>query len=211
MKYDVIVFDFDGTIVDSLKVKEEAFGKIYEPFGEHIVSEVKKYHRENVGISRHVKFKHWHTHLLNLPFDATVARRLSEYFSQLVVNKVVDSEYIPGAYEFLEKYYGQIKFYIASGTPQRELKKIVSTKGLIHFFNGVYGSPATKTEIIQNILRIERVAPGQVLMVGDATSDLKGARDNGTDFLGVDRDGRGEAFDGACHVHNLLDLAKFIN
>ena len=34
-----IIFDFDGTIVDSVDIKMNAFAHIYEPFGDKIVTE----------------------------------------------------------------------------------------------------------------------------------------------------------------------------
>ena len=55
-----VIFDFDGTIVDSVNIKTNAFAKIYEPFGKNIVKKVIKHHNENGGLSRFEKFKHYH-------------------------------------------------------------------------------------------------------------------------------------------------------
>ena len=64
MKYDAVVFDFDGTLVQSNEIKKWAFGKLYEKYGEDSVRQVTDYHAENAGISRFIKFRHCHEHLM---------------------------------------------------------------------------------------------------------------------------------------------------
>ena len=36
IKIEAVIFDFDGTICDSLKIKEEIFGELYLSYGEKI-------------------------------------------------------------------------------------------------------------------------------------------------------------------------------
>jgi beta-phosphoglucomutase-like phosphatase (HAD superfamily) len=43
-KYDAIVFDFDGVLVESVDVKTQAFGALYAEYGDRIVEQVKAYH-----------------------------------------------------------------------------------------------------------------------------------------------------------------------
>ena len=59
-----IIFDFDGVILDSNHVKEEAFAEIYNEYGNAIRNKVVKYHRNNLGISRYNKFKFIHENYL---------------------------------------------------------------------------------------------------------------------------------------------------
>ena len=35
-KVEAVIFDFDGTICDSLKIKEEIFGELYLSYGEKL-------------------------------------------------------------------------------------------------------------------------------------------------------------------------------
>ena len=53
-RYDVIVFDFDGTLIQSDEIKTWAFGKMFEEYGEEIVRQVMDYHQEHEGVSRFV-------------------------------------------------------------------------------------------------------------------------------------------------------------
>ena len=55
-----IIFDYDGTIADSINIKTEAFAELYQPYGETIVNKVVEYHLKNGGTSRFDKIKFFH-------------------------------------------------------------------------------------------------------------------------------------------------------
>ena len=42
--YKVIIFDFDGTILDTTKIKAEGFFKLYLGYGQKQALKVKEYH-----------------------------------------------------------------------------------------------------------------------------------------------------------------------
>ena len=186
MKYDAIVFDFDGTLVQSNEIKKWAFGKLYEKYGEDFVRLVTDYHVEHAGISRFVKFRHFHEHLLGLAYNDELGKNLSHNYSQLVFDAIVEAPYVEGAVKFLEKYYQQIPLFVASATPEEELRKIIFRRGMSRYFSNIYGSPATKNEILRLILSNHSWPPERVLMVGDSLADLEGAQSIKTDFMGVD-------------------------
>ena len=52
-----IIFDYDGTISDSVNIKTEAFAKLYSAYGNQIVKKVVYYHLSNGGISRFDKIR----------------------------------------------------------------------------------------------------------------------------------------------------------
>ena len=185
-RYDAIVFDFDGTLVQSNKVKTWAFGKLYEKYGESIVPQVTAYQEEHGGISRFVKFRHIHEHLLGLPYTDQVEKELSNKYSELVFDAVVQASYVEGALEFPEKHHQHLPLFVASGTPEVELREIITSRGMNRLFRDIYGSPKTKTEILRLILSNHNWAPERVLMVGDSLVDLEGAQNAKTDFIGVE-------------------------
>ena len=51
----VIIFDFDGVILDSLQIKTDAYADFYRPFGNNIVNKVINHHTLNGGMSRYDK------------------------------------------------------------------------------------------------------------------------------------------------------------
>ena len=208
-RYDAIVFDFDGTLVDSNEIKTEAFGMLYESEGEAVVQQVKAYHRAHEGLSRFVKFRHWEEDLLGRPYTQLDEKRLSAEYSKLVLEVVVQAPFIPGAKEFLEQYHEPFRLYVASGTPQTELRTVVSERGMDRYFQGVYGSPSTKAEILNQVVP-HTGSPARVLMVGDALADLEGAQLAETAFVGIITPDRKNIFPSEVHclpdLHGLSDL-----
>ena len=184
-RYDAIVFDFDGTLVNSNEIKTWAFGELYKEHGENIVRQIISYNKEHEGVSRFVKFRYWQEDLLGQPYTKEIGKNLSRTYSQLVFDTVVQAPYVEGALEFLKKHYQHIPLFVASGTPEPELREIVLKRNMNRFFRGVYGSPASKSEILQKIIRSNKLVPESVLMIGDALSDLDGAQPEGTGFVGI--------------------------
>jgi len=76
------------------------------------------------------------------------------------------------------------RLYIVSGTPEDELQRIVARRGMTAYFDGVYGSPRLKEEIVETVLAYHGVAPGDTLFVGDAMTDYRAARNTGVPFVG---------------------------
>ena len=183
-KYDAIIFDFDGVLVESVDVKTQAFGALYAEYGDRIVEQVKAYHLLHGGVSRFDKFRYYHEVLLGKTLTQEEELRLGNLFSQYVEDAVVDAVYVSGAYDFLENTYQSIPLFVASGTPDQELKRIVSRRNMSHYFVSVHGSPDQKGDIIQRILSKYDFAPDRVLMVGDAIADYEGALAAGVKFIG---------------------------
>ena len=182
-RYDAIVFDFDGTLVQSNKIKTWAFGELYKEHGEKIVQKIIDYNKEHEGISRFVKFRYCHENFLGKPYTEEIGEKLSYTYTKLVFDGVVQAPYVEGALEFLKKHYQHIPLFVASGTPETELREIIKHRSIALFFQGVYGSPSTKKEILQGILAKHKLYPEQVLMVGDSLTDWEGAQGVGAEFI----------------------------
>ena len=52
---EIIFWDFDGVIKDSLKVKSRAFEKLFLSYGSQTALKVRLHHEKNEGISRFEK------------------------------------------------------------------------------------------------------------------------------------------------------------
>ena len=183
--WQAIIFDFDGVVVESGKIKTQAFAELYRPYGEDIVAAVVQFHTQNGGMSRYRKFHHFQEHFLSKPpLTEAEEKQLDIRFSELVVEAVIAAEAVPGAVELIRQQAGKIPLFVASGTPDIELKVIVERRGLTPYFTEVHGAPALKKTIIAEILSKHALKPESVLMIGDAMADLEGAQANNTAFLG---------------------------
>lgn len=183
--WQAIIFDFDGVVVESGKIKTQAFAELYRSYGEDIVEKVVQFHIQNGGMSRYRKFRHFQQHYLNKPpLTEEEEQQLDIRFSGLVVEAVIAAEAVPGAIELIRQQAQRIPLFVASGTPETELKAIVERRGLTPYFTAVRGAPALKKTLIAEILSRHALKPESVLMIGDAMADLEGAQANNTAFLG---------------------------
>lgn len=186
MDWESVFFDFDGVILDSVDVKTKAFAKMFRSYGPSIEKSVVEYHLNNGGVSRFDKFRYYYEVLLNKPITEEIIKDLSMKFSELVMEGVMASPFIPGAKESLVflKEKG-VPSYVVSATPDEEINLIVEKKGLKEYFEEIHGSPRKKGEICREIINRKRYNPQNCLFVGDAMSDYDAALKNGICFRGI--------------------------
>lgn len=185
-KYQYFFFDFDGVLVDSLPIKTEAFGELFENDGPEIVRKVREYHLANGGVSRYEKFRYYYEVLLNKPITPEIMRVLDETFSSKVKEKVISVKMIRGAKEFLAELQKRRKnLFVVSGTPEEEVRDIVDRRGLKSFFKEVVGSPKTKEENLEKLMQKYGVQGSSSIFFGDAMSDYKAAVRHHIDFVAV--------------------------
>ena len=179
---EAIIFDFDGVLVESVDVKTQAFARLYQSYGKDIVASVIKYHLMHGGVSRVDKIKYYQQ-LVGATVDEAEEFRLVEQFSKLVEESVVCAHAVPGSLAFLQSLRGRVDLYVASGTPEDELRRIVAKRELEQYFLGVYGSPRKKEAIIGRLLDENNYSRAKVVMIGDAMTDLLAARHCDINFL----------------------------
>lgn len=209
LKYKAIIFDFDGVILDSVDIKTKAFSEIYSPFGSDVEQRVIKHHQHHGGISRYIKIAHYHQKFLGIELSSEMLDQLVRKFSELVFEQVLQCSFITGAKEFLDEYYQILPMFIATGTPQKEIEEIVNVRGMTKYFQGVFGSPTVKEDIIREILFSHQLNNTEVLFVGDAMTDFLAAGETELDFIGVSNSDT-KFPDGTILVEEVTELAEFL-
>ena len=186
-----LVFDFDGVLADSVSIKTWAFAELYQEYGDEVTDKVVEYHLNNGGMSRFNKFKYYHSILLDKPITQAIMDQLNIKFSNLVTAAVIGSQEIPGVTKFLE-YYCSVDRVICinSATPIGEIREIVTKRGMDHFFNGVYGSPKSKVDNLNDIFSIYNTTPEDTVFFGDSLADFEAAEIVRCNFVGI-----GESFE----------------
>jgi len=179
----LIILDFDGVIVESADIKTKAFRKLFNDYPEH-VDAIVEYHKKNAGVSRYEKFEHIYKNILRQPLDKEKMAELGRRFSALVVDEIKACPLVPGALEFLKKYSKIVKLFIASSTPEEELRSLVKARDLQGYFRGIYGAPSKKSGIAFRVMKEEGAKGKEVLFVGDSAADLAEATKAGARFIG---------------------------
>lgn len=185
MKYEFYFFDLDGTITDSalgitnsvmyaLKkygIKEENREKLYAFIGPPLTDSFQKYY----GFSKEQSWK--------------AVEYYREYYKYQGIFECEVYEGIKSTLSTIQK--NGKKAVIATSKPEIYAKRIVEHFQLNSYFDGVYGMElnggrGTKSEVIQYALRECNIKDlNHVLMIGDRSHDMIGAKENGIQSLGV--------------------------
>jgi len=209
--FDAIVFDFDGVLAESVDVKTRAFAALYEPHGVDVVKRVVEWHLAHGGVSRFEKFRHFHQAFLGRTLAPAEETELGRRFSALVEEAVIAAAWVPGAREFLDGWHARLPLFVASGTPEEELLRIIERRGMAHYFAGVAGAPRKKGAILRDFLARSGADPARLLMVGDAMTDFDGATEAGVSFLGIAPAGANPFPAGVPVLPDLNGLAAFLD
>lgn len=206
-----LVFDFDGVILESASIKTDAFAEVVKGYPEPQAQAFVSYHKEHMGISRHVKFRYFIEEILKQPYTDEAERKLADRFAEIVFARVMSCPFVPGAREFLERNYYKYDLYVASGTPEEELRKIVKGRKLDGFFQEIYGTPMKKEEIVAYICEKADYQREEMCFVGDALTDKKAAECTGLHFIGRNTEDNKEAFQDVVYkVDNLLEIEMML-
>lgn len=171
-----IFFDFDGVLAESVSAKTQAFKEIYLPYGEEIAQKVVNHHIHHGGVSRFEKFKIYHKNFLNKDLNEKDIQDLATQFSNLVLQKVINSDEVEGALYFLKKYAKKMQFWIITGTPTNEIEIIAKERGIYKYFMGLHGSPKDKRYWTEFLLKKYKLNRKETIFLGDATTDYDAAQ-----------------------------------
>lgn len=186
-EYETLVFDCDGVVLDSNRVKTEAFYQATLPYGEAAAQAMVDYHVANGGVSRYKKFAHFLAQIA--PAHAAEQqgpdlKALLHAFASHVRQGMLNCEMAPGL-EALRQRTPNARWLIVSGGDQDELRDVFARRGIAKWFDGgIFGSPDTKEAILQRELtsgNMQRPA----LFLGDSKYDYHVANEFELGFLFV--------------------------
>ena len=208
-----IFFDFDGVIAESVSAKTDAFEEMYLPYGKDIASKVVDYHKLHGGVSRYEKFKYFHKEFLNEVINQEKVNELAIQFSNIVLDKVINSDEVLGANYFIEKHHTKFQFWVITGTPTTEIELIAEKRKLTDFFIGLHGSPNNKRYWTENLIKKHNLKRDEIIFLGDATTDMDAANFSKTHFALRENEENKEIFkDYKGHRFNdFYQLEKILN
>jgi phosphoglycolate phosphatase len=181
--YDLIVFDWDGTLMDSTRVISKSLQSACGDIGIAVPSDSDALYVIGLGIAdtlRHVA----------PDLDEAGKRRLSERYRHHFLAREHEAPLYDGVLELLSDLHGRgRRLAVASGKARRGLERALDTTGLRPWFEATRcadeGFAKPHPDMLLMLLDITGVEPARAVMVGDTTHDLELAANAGIDAVAV--------------------------
>jgi phosphoglycolate phosphatase-like HAD superfamily hydrolase len=186
-QFSIIIFDLDGVILDSARLKVNCMRQALTDFDSGVVEAFLNCFTQEFGQSRQHHFKNFYFNFLkeNQGFESfydayepRYAHILNQHYTDVDLCAYA-STLIPGL--------NHKKLFIATGTVTEEAEEVLTKKNLGHYFESIYGSPLEKSDIVNQIIHQQDEPRDKFILIGDALHDRNSACANQIPFLFVER------------------------
>lgn len=182
MRYSLIVFDWDGTIIDSHSAIIECMQEASRDLGLPIPEPARASHV--IGLGMHDAMK--------IVAPDLAAERYPEFVAQYRRHFLAREEAMrlfPGMRELIQILSEQRKLAIATGKSRKGLDRALAATGVKDWFKASRcadeTTPKPHPAMLLELMDELRVAAGDVLMIGDTSHDMEMARAARVDSLAV--------------------------
>ena len=185
-----VAFDFDGTLVDSNRIKHEVFFDVVADVS-NSVEIMNSILLENPGDRFEVfrRFVERSSNAWASDMPAQVEHRVSELvadYTKRCEDAITPCSEVSGAGSLLIELRQQgIIAAIISATPTEALAAIVAKRSWSEEFRHVFGRPTGKSENLRRLASMTSLRPDEILMVGDKQVDQEAAEVFGCRFVAV--------------------------
>jgi phosphoglycolate phosphatase-like HAD superfamily hydrolase len=182
----IVIFDLDGTLIDSNLIKRSCFLALCENALETGIM-IKLL--DDPTNTRNDIFEIFAKKLCKTDYQESFLLRT---FNSNVRNKLSKSKEIKGASKLMIKLNSMgIKMYLSSLTPSAEITPIIKSHGWTDLFDDIFGSPQDKSETIRLLMDNKQFNAKDIVIIGDGEDDFLSAKRNSIDFIPVG-EGRGD-------------------
>jgi phosphoglycolate phosphatase len=183
VNYDLVVFDWDGTLMDSTKIIARSLQKACADIGIAIPSEEDALFV--IGLNLQDSFAHVAPGL-----DRDGQARLAERYRHHFLAGETEIPLYDGVRPMIEDLHGKgWRLAVATGKARRGLERALDASGLRPWFEATRcadeGFAKPHPDMLLMLLDITGVEPRRALMVGDTTHDLELAANAGVDAVAV--------------------------
>ena len=184
-QFRTILFDFDGTIMDTSEGIFNSFDYALESFGIELPGH--EAYKKMVGPPLMYSFQTFYG------FDEEKAKLAMKRYREYYTPKgVYQASVYPGVADMLRELKNRgYDICLATSKPERYARELLERDSLDGFFTLIAGSDINETrvkksEIVRFVLdSLEIKEPGTCVMVGDRLYDAEGAALNGVPCVGV--------------------------
>jgi phosphoglycolate phosphatase len=183
MSYELVIFDWDGTLMDSTGVIAASLQDACRDIGIAVPSE--RDARFVIGLGLVDSFNHVAPGL-----DEEGQRRLSERYRHHFLAREGEMPLYGGVREMLADLHARgRRLAVATGKARRGLDRVLDATGLRPWFEATRcadeGFSKPHPDMLLMLMDITGVAPHRAIMVGDTTHDLELAANAGVDAIAV--------------------------
>jgi phosphoglycolate phosphatase len=190
-RYDLIVFDWDGTLMDSTAVIADSIQAACRDLGVDEPDDATARHVIGLGLIE--ALRHAVPTLPEHQYGDLAARYRHHYLSR--------GESLPlyaGAQQTLDELRAaDYLLAVATGKNRNGLNRVLESSGLRPYFHATRTADETQSKphpaMLLELMDELGVEPGRVLMIGDTTHDLQLALNAGVDALGMTHGAHTEA------------------
>jgi phosphoglycolate phosphatase-like HAD superfamily hydrolase len=181
----VIFWDFDGVILDSMPVRNRGFELVLKDYPDEDVNSLMKFHLENGGLSRYVKFRYFFEKILNKDVNNDDIDKWAQKFSAIMRKELVQPKLlINDSINFIKENNKNFEMHIVSGSDGDELRYLCDELGISQYFISIHGSPVPKKELVHNLLLKHKYIEEDTALIGDSINDFEAANVNNVTFYG---------------------------
>lgn len=204
-KYKTILWDFDGVILDSMPTREMGFSQVLRKYPQEQVEKLLSFHRENGGISRYFKFRFFFEEIRKEQVSDETINHLANEFSQIMVALLLNKKLlIADTIDYIKSNWQKQQMHIVSASDEKELNYLCKNLEIADYFHSIHGSPTTKIENVENILKRVNCNKDEIVLVGDSKNDYDAAIINKISFCGYNNPSLKS-------LDNILYTEKFIS
>ena len=182
--YDLLIFDWDGTLADSIGRIVEAMHAAAERAGEAPCSDAAVKGIIGLALSEAIGLLYPH-------LDEAQVQVLRQHYADVYM--ALDQQPSPlfeGVVESLESFRAEgYRLAVATGKARRGLDRVLKANGWEGYFDITRAADETRGKphplMLEEILGHCRVEPGRALMVGDSAFDLQMASNAGMHSVAV--------------------------
>ena len=200
-----VVFDFDGTLVDSNRIKRDMFYRVVSGIkrGREIMDNI--FAMPDPGDRYEIFARFMKQAGLPAESDAKLARQYAKHCA----DEISSAQEMPGAQAALNALHAEgVKLFINSATPHQDLQPIVRRRNLDKTIVAAMGGPISKYENLETIMEQTGVGAHEMAVVGDGDDDRISAHLAKCLFVPV-FEARGHTVDEPDPLSNLSDLPLF--
>jgi phosphoglycolate phosphatase len=201
---DVLVFDFDGTLIDSDGLKRDTYFRVGAEF---CINRITVQSALVEGGDRFEVFRRLAASANRPDCAETMVNAYTRYLEQGIPKR----RSAPGIPETLKELKRNgISLFLNSATPRKELMRIVAALGWADEFEDILGRPESKSDNLRQIVASIRCDTDRLVVIGNGHDDAAAAEEIGCRFFWADPFAAASEPLPACAVETVVDFATLI-